>query len=141
REGLRELGYVEGQNIAIEDRYADGHSDRLPRLVAELIGRKVDVLVTQGVGATAAKKATTTMPVVFVALDPVGSGLVQRLARPGGNLTGLSFAQGKNFSGKWLSLVKDVAPRAPRVGIVWNPANPANVTQLKEMETLAPGLG
>jgi putative ABC transport system substrate-binding protein len=113
RQGLRELGYIENQNIVIEYRYADGNADRLPRLIAELTNHKIDVLVTQGTAATAAAKQGSTMtPVVFVALDPVGSGLVQSLARPGGNITGLSFAHGDSFSGKWLALVKDTAPRA-----------------------------
>lgn len=142
RQGLRESGYIENQNIMIEYRYADGQPERLPRLIAELTNLKVDVLITQGTAATAAaKQGTTTTPVVFVALDPVGSGLVQSLARPGGNITGLSFAHGGGFSGKWLALVKDVAPKATRVGILWNPANPANSADVKEMEALAPGLG
>src|SRR5262245_30606576 len=142
RQGLRELGYVENQNIVIDYRYADGNPERLSPLVAELINLKVDVLVTQGTAATAAaKRGTSTTPVVFVALDPVGSGLVQSLARPGGNITGLSFAHGENFSGKWLALVKDTVPKATRVGIIWNPANPANSAHVKEMEALAPRLG
>ena len=142
RQGLREFGYIENPNIVIEYRYADGNPDRLPRFIGELTNLKVDVLVTQGTAATAiAKQVTTTTPVVFVALDPVGSGLVQSLARPGGNITGLSFAHGENFSGKWLALVKDVAPKATRVGIIWNPANQANSGDVKEMEALAPGLG
>ena len=126
RQGLRELGYFEGQNIVIEYRYAEGNPDRLPRLVSELANLKLDVLVTQGTAVTAAaKQGTTTTPVVFVALDPVGSGLVRSLARPGGNITGLSFAQGEAFSGKWLALVKETVPKATHVGIIWNPANKA----------------
>ena len=142
REGLRGFGYVENQNIVIEYRYAEGHADRLPRLVTELTSLKIDVLVTQGTAAAAAaKRGSTTIPVVFVALDPVGTGLVKSLARPGGNITGLSFAHGENFSGKWLALVKDMAPKAKRVGIIWNPANQTNSAHVKEMEALAPGLG
>ena len=142
RQGLRGFGYIEKQNIAIEYRYADGNPDRLPRLVTELLDLKVDVLITQGTAATAtAKRVTTTTPVVFVALDPVGSGLVQSLGRPGGNITGMSFAHAENFSGKWLALVKDIAPKATRVGVIWNPANPGNATHVKEMEALGPGLG
>jgi len=141
RQGLRESGYIENQNIVIEYRYGDGHPDRLPRLIAELINLRVDVLITQGGAAAAAKKVTTTTPVVFVALDPVGSRIVQSLARPGGNVTGLSFAYGENFGGKWLALVKDVAPKATRVGILWNPTNPAAAAHVKEMEALGPGLG
>ena len=142
RQGLRGFGYIEKQNLMIEYRYADGNSDRLPRLVTELIDLKVDVLITQGTAATAAaKRVTTATPVVFVALDPVGSGLVQSLARPGGNITGMSFASGETFSGKWLALVKEIAPKAPRVGVIWNPSNPGNATHVKEMEALAPRLG
>jgi putative ABC transport system substrate-binding protein len=142
RQGLRERGSIENPNIVIEYRYADGNADRLPRLIAELTDHKIDVLVTQGTAATAAaKQAPTTTPVVFVALDPVGSGLVQSLARPGGNITGLSFAHGENFSGKWLALVRDATPRVTRVGIILNPDNRANLAHVREMETLAPGLG
>src|SRR5262245_16412930 len=131
RQGLRGFGYIEKQNAVIEYRYADGDADRLPRLVTELIDLKVDVLITQGAAAAAAaKRVTTTTPVVFVALDPVGSGLVQSLARPGGNITGLSLAQAENFTGKWLALVKDIAPRATRVGLIWNPSNPSNATDV-----------
>jgi putative ABC transport system substrate-binding protein len=142
RRGLRDLGYVENQNIVIEYRYAEGKPERLPRLIGELINLKVDVLLAQGTAVTAAaKQGTTTTPVVSVTLDPVGSGLVQSLARPGGNITGLSFAHGENFTGKWLGLVKEMVPEATRVGIIWNPANKTGAADVKEMEALAPKLG
>jgi putative ABC transport system substrate-binding protein len=103
RQGLRELGYIENQNIVIEYRYADGNADRLPRLIAELTDHKIDVLVTQGTAATAAaKQAPTTTPVVFVALDPVGSGLVQSLARPGGISPGCPSLTAKTSAGNGL---------------------------------------
>ena len=142
RQGLWELGYVENQNIVIEYRYAEGHADRLPRLIAELTNLKVTLLVTAGTLVTAAaKRGAGTTPVVSVSGDPVGSGLVQSLARPGGTVTGLSFAQGANFSGKWLELIREVAPKATPVGVIWNPANRASEADVKEMEALAPRLG
>ena len=139
RQGLRELGYVENQNIVVEYRYAEDRPDRLAPLIAELTNLKVDVLITQGTAVTAAAKRIAT-PVVSVSGDPVGSGFVQSLARPGGNITGLSLAQGENFSGKWLQLVRETVPKASRVGIIWNPTNRSGATSLREMEALAPGL-
>jgi putative ABC transport system substrate-binding protein len=108
--GLRELGYVEGQNVSIEMRFAEGQPDRLPGLVEELIHLKVDVLVAGAtIGARAAKKATTTIPIVFAgSSDPVAGGIVENLARPGGNITGISLAYGDGFAGKWLGLLKEV---------------------------------
>jgi putative ABC transport system substrate-binding protein len=119
RQGLRELGYVETQNIVVEYRYAEGRPDRLASLIGELIDLNVDILLAQGTAVTAAaKRRATTTPVVTVSADPVGSGFVQSLARPGGNITGLSFALGENFSGKWLQLVREIVPKASSVGII-----------------------
>jgi putative ABC transport system substrate-binding protein len=116
RRGLRDLGYVEGQNIAVEYRYAHGRVDRAPALVAELIGFKVELIVAAGPTALAAKKATSTIPIVCVATgDPVRFGLVGSLARPGGNVTGLALIVDTTFVGKWLELLRETAPRISRV--------------------------
>jgi putative tryptophan/tyrosine transport system substrate-binding protein len=141
RQGLRDLGYIENQNIVIEYRFAEGQPDRLPGLISELTNLKVAVLITQGTEVTAAaKRATATTPIVTVSGDPVGLGFVESMAHPGGNITGLSFAQGEAFSGKWLELTKETMPKASRVGIIWNPANRSMTGALKQMELLAPGL-
>jgi putative ABC transport system substrate-binding protein len=126
RQGLRGLGYVEGKNVIIEYRYADGKLDLLPALASELVQLKVDVMVTSSVaGVLAAKNAAGTIPIVFAAVsDPVGTGLVASLARPGGNVTGLSiFAP--ELSGKRLELLKEAFPKARRVVILWNPTSDA----------------
>jgi len=135
REGLYELGHVEGKNISIEYRYAGGKLDRLPALAAELVRLKVDIIVTSSApGAVAAKNATGTIPVVFVtAGDPVGMGLVTSLARPGGNVTGLT-THAPELSGKRLELLKEVLPRITRVAVLWNPSNPGFSEMLKEMQ-------
>jgi putative tryptophan/tyrosine transport system substrate-binding protein len=139
-QGLRELGQLENKTIVIEYRYADGQLDRVPGFIAELINLKMDVLVTAGTRVTAvAKRETTTMPIVCVTGDPVRAGLVQSLARPGGNITGASFASSTAFSGKWLELAREAVPKASLVGYMWNPENrsSANLTELK---ALAAGL-
>lgn len=122
RAELRRLGYTDGQGLAVEYRSADGRFDRLPALAAELAALKVDVIVTVVTQASlAAKKATSTIPIVMVAVgDPVGSGLVKSLARPGGNVTGVAATPAV---GKQLELVRELRPKASRVGILWNPAN------------------
>ena len=114
RQGLRDLGWVEGQNIAIEWRFAEGNADRLPDLAAELVRLKVDLIFTETTpAARAAKQATTTIPIVFNAVaDPIGSGLVANLARPGGNITGSSFL-GAELTGKRLELLKEAVPCVP----------------------------
>ena len=132
RQGLRELGYVEGENIVIEQRYANGVLDRLPGLADELVRLKVDVIVVGGtLDAKAAKASATAIPIVFtIAGDPVGSGLVVSLARPGGNVTGLSNLQGE-LGGKRLQLLKEAVPRVSRIGVFYNPANPTNAVDLQ----------
>jgi ABC-type uncharacterized transport system substrate-binding protein len=126
RQGMSDHGYSEGKNIAFVERWAGGRAERLPELVGELISRKVDlILAVSTPAAVAAKNATTTIPVVFLASDPLGSGLVTNLARPGGNVTGFSLFLGDEFSSKWLELLKETVPDAARVAILWNPSNPA----------------
>jgi len=142
RQGLRDLGYVEGQNIAIEYRYAEGRFDRLPDLAAELVRLKVEVIVAASTpGILAAKNATSTIPIVMtLSADPVPTGLVSSLARPGGNITGLSLLSGE-LNQKRLELLKEVVPNLSRVAALWNPANPASRFQLKETEAAARVLG
>jgi ABC-type uncharacterized transport system substrate-binding protein len=125
REGLRELGYVEGQNIVLEYRFAEGRPERLPDLARELVGLKPHVIFALGGDvAPVAKSATATIPIVFVAsLDPVQSGLVGAFARPGGNLTGVTFASSE-LAAKRLQFLKEAAPEVSRVGVLWNPAHP-----------------
>ena len=142
REGLRKLGYVEGDNVTIEQRYAAGRVERLSTLGSELVRLKVDVLVTAPAGsALFAKKVTSAIPIVFIGEpDPVGTALVASLARPGGNITGLADAH-SDLVPKRLELLKQVAPSASRVAILWNPANASTGPQLKIAEAAAPALG
>ena len=142
REGLREHGYTEGKNITIEYRWAEGKLDRLPQLAAELVQLKVQVLVAAGSpGILAAKQATTAIPIVMaVGADPVGSGYVASLARPGGNITGLSNLA-EDLIAKLLELLKAAVPRASRVAILVNPANPAHTSFRREIQTAAQVLG
>ena len=140
RERLRELGYVEGKNIAIEQRSSEGDNDRLVSLINELVRLPVDVLVADGgtLSVLTAKKATRTIPIVFPAAgDPVGDGLVTSLARPGGNVTGLSMLSGE-LSGKRLQLLKEIVPAAKRVAVL---AHPSYKTQLPEAQRTATSLG
>jgi putative ABC transport system substrate-binding protein len=140
RQRLRELGYVEGKNLVIEYRYAEGKPERLPDLAAELVRLKVDVIVTSGSASLPAKKASATIPIVFgVAADPVGSGLVSSMARPGGNITGLS-NMAPDLDGKRLELLKEAFPKVARVAFLWVPAERGNLT-LTEMEAAAKALG
>ena len=123
RRGLGETGYVEGQNVAIEYRWAEGHYDRLPGLAADLVGRKVDVIAAIGISPVvqAAKDATSTIPIVFVTgADPVGQGLVASLARPGGNLTGVSFLA-TELNLKRLELLSELVPQATAIALLRNP--------------------
>jgi ABC-type uncharacterized transport system substrate-binding protein len=142
RQGLRDLGYVEGHNIIIEYRAADNHLDRLPDLTAELVRLPVDVLVTGGSNAArVAQQATRTIPIVLAAgADPVGLGLVASLARPGGNLTGLSLMAAE-LGGKRLELLKEAVPTASRIGVLFNPAAIGSVYQWREMQSAAQSLG
>ena len=138
REGMRDLGYVEGQNVTVELRSAQDRLERLPELAAELVALKVDVIyATVTPAADAAKKATRTIPIVFGASDdPVAHGLVASLARPGGNVTGLSLAA-PDVSGKRLELLKEVVPGAAPVAVLWNAANPIIARQLRETQAAA----
>jgi len=141
REGLRARGYVEGRDIVVEASWAEGRGDRFPDLVAEILRQKADVILVMSTpAALAAKKETTTIPIVFVAADPSGTGLVPSLSRPGGNLTGVSLSLGVEFTGKWLELLREAVPRASHVAVLWNPANPSNVAYLKALEAAAPQL-
>ena len=143
-QGLRELGWVEGKNISIEYRYAEGKSDRLPDLAAELVGLKVEIIVTSFTpDALAAKNATSTTPVAVVmaaAGDPVASGLVGSLARPGGNVTGLS-QMTLQLAGKRLELLKEMVPKLSRVAVLWNPRNVASTHAWKDIQLPARQLG
>ncbi len=138
RQGLRELGYVEDKNIGIEWRYAEGNFDRLPALAAELVRLKVDVIVTSGPQATRrAKEATVTIPIVMgFDNDPVGSGFVASLARPGGNITGLS-TLAPEMSGKQLELLKETVPKLSRVAVLGDSNEPGNAREKKELELAA----
>jgi putative tryptophan/tyrosine transport system substrate-binding protein len=142
RQGLRELGYTEGQNIVIEYRFASGRVEQLPTLATELVHLKPDVLVTPGTPASlVAKQATSTIPIVFAGVaDAVGAGLVASLARPGGNITGLTGISAE-LGGKRLELLKEVAPKASRVAVLYNPADRSNVLVLRELQKSAPALG
>ncbi len=142
QQGLRDLGYVEGETIVIEQRYAAGRFERLPELAAELVRLKVDVLLVGGEAATlAAKKATSAIPIVIVTVaDPVGIGLVASLAHPGGNVTGLSDLHA-DLVPKRLQLLKEVVPSASRVAVLLNPANPSHPLQLKGLQAGAAALG
>jgi putative ABC transport system substrate-binding protein len=142
RQGLRALGYVEGKNILIEDRYAEGKGERLPDLAAELVQLKVDVIVTSSPSATlAAKKASATIPIVIAsANDPVGTGLVSSLAQPGGNITGLSLMV-PDLDGKRLELLKEAFPKVARVAFLWEPGGSRGNLPLTGMEAAAKALG
>ena len=141
RDGLRELGYVEGQNLVIEFRSANGHFDRVPELPAELIRLHVDVIVTIGDPVvSAAKQATSTIPIVMAGSgDPVGRGFVASLARPGGNITSVSNLA-VALTGKWLELAKEVVPRISRVAILRNGGNPTHALFWAEAQTSAHGM-
>ena len=142
-QGLRELGYVEGQNVTIDYRYAEGKYERFPDYVNELVRLKVDVIVAVPTAAAlAAKNATGTISIVTVAVfDPVESGLVASLARPGTNVTGLTLIAGPEIVGKYLELLKESVPKASRLAVLWNPANPAHPSLVTEAEKSARALG
>jgi putative tryptophan/tyrosine transport system substrate-binding protein len=137
RQGLRDLGYVENKNIRIEARFAEGTYERLPTLAAELVGLAPDVIVAYSTPATrAVRDATKAIPIVMSAVvDPVATGLVAGLGRPGGNVTGLSLMS-PEIIGKQIQLLMELIPKLSRVAILWNPSNPSNAPQLREAETL-----
>jgi putative tryptophan/tyrosine transport system substrate-binding protein len=142
REGLRELGYVEGQNLLLEIRSAEGRPDLLPALAAEILTTRPDVLVTSGSEAILTlKRATGVVPIIMATvMDPVALGIAGSLAHPGGNLTGLAIMS-LDLTAKRLQLLKEAVPRLSRVAVLWNPANPGNVLQLREVETASQILG
>ncbi len=141
-EGLRQLGWVEGQNIVIEDRWADAKPDRLPALAAELVRLKVDAIFTRSwPAAVAAKQATTTIPIVIItAGDPVATGLVASLAHPGGNITGLA-DPAIELSAKRLDLLKETVPQLSRVAVLWNAGDGGMSLRFKSIQAAAPTLG
>jgi len=142
-ERLRELGWVEGQNLALEARWAESQIDRLPGLMNEVLARKVDVLVTYSTsGALAAKSATSTVPIVVAAMgDPVGTGIAPNLSRPGGNLTGVSLQWGEDLSGKWLELLQEAVPKVSTVAVISNSDSPVVRKITKDLERIAPRHG
>ena len=141
KQGLRELGYTEGGDIVIEYRYAAGSRERLRELIADTVASNADVIVAPGViVADAVKQATATIPVVAVTADPVGSGLVASLARPGGNVTGFSFIV-TAFGGKWVQLLDELAPQATRAAMLWNPLNAASRDLVQAVREAAGSLG
>lgn len=146
RKGLRELGYVAGQNLVIEERFAKGRREKLPGLAAELVRLKLDVILTHGdsiarIVDRAAKQAGRTVPIVStVSSDPVRSGLVASLARRGGNITGLT-SSNRELAQKRLALLKEVVPSASRIAVFWDSRVPPTVRQLKTLQVVAPALG
>jgi putative ABC transport system substrate-binding protein len=142
KQGLRELGWIEGQNVGLEYRYANNKLEQLPNLAAELVRLKVDVIVTGGeAGIRAARGATSTIPIVMAnSGDPVGTGLITSLSRPGGNMTGLSLLT-PDLGGKRLELLKETVPKVSRVAVLWNPTNAVKVLELKSTEVAAKALG
>ena len=142
RQGLGELGYIVGQDIKVEYRYAEGQFERLPGLAAELVRLNVDLIVAGGTHSiSSAKHATSAIPIVMaVTADPVGSGFVASLGRPGGNITGLT-SLSRDLSGKRLELLREMVPKLNRVVVLWNSGNPDNARQLKEAESAARALG
>ena len=143
RQGLRELGYVEGQNIVIDYRFGEGKRERFPDLAAELAGLKVNIIVSGGGNllTRAAQQATNTIPIVMTnVLDPVGSGFIASLARPGGNITGLT-AISSDLAGKRLELIKETLPKASRIAVLLDPGDPSKIVELKEVQAAANVLG
>ena len=140
RQALRELGYVEGKNVTIEARFAEGRPEIFPELLADLIKLKVDVIVAgSSMGAVSARKATSTIPIVFAGIfDPIGSGIVASLARPGGNITGATIgAGGSVIAGKWLELLKEAVPGIAHAAVLFDSADPASAEYLREIHPAA----
>jgi putative ABC transport system substrate-binding protein len=141
QQGLRERGYVDGQNVVVEFRFTDGSVDQLPQLAEELVRLKVDViLASTAPSALAAKKATASVPIVFVVTNPVEIGLVPSLGRPGGNITGLA-QNPSDLAGKRLELLREVLPKLRRVAVLWDLGNPTHPVRLEEAEVAARTLG
>ena len=138
RDGLRDLGYEEGRSVLIEYRWAEGNDERFPVLIAELIAQKVDVIVTTSTPAhLAAKKATRSVPIVMTSSgDPVATGIVASLARPGGNITGLS-SIASELQGKRLELLREAIPKLSHIAVFWNPSNPISIIEFKQVSTAA----
>ena len=142
REGMREHGYVEGKNVAFVERWAEGRSERFPELIGELLSLKVNVILAiSAPAALAAKHETATIPIVFIASDPLGSDLVASLARPAGNLTGFSDFLGDEFSSKWLEFLREAVPSISRVAVVWNSTNPPSSHYMTVLRRTAEKLG
>jgi putative tryptophan/tyrosine transport system substrate-binding protein len=141
RAGLRELGYVEDRNLVLTYRWADGQADRLPALAAELVANGVDVIIAVGPAVWAAKRATSTIPIVIAfSGDPVGNGVVSNLARPGGNITGFSYMS-TDLAAKRLELISRAFPRRNRIGILYNPDEPATALEMRETQSAARATG
>jgi putative ABC transport system substrate-binding protein len=141
-EALRELGWIEGKNIVFEQRYADNRVERLPELAAALVRLDVNIIVAFGiVAAHPAKQATSTIPIVMIGGLPIGTGLVASLARPGGNVTGVSFLVSAELGAKRLQLLKEILPGLSRVAVLWPAANPASVQVFKDIKEAARTLG
>ena len=143
RQGLKEFGYIEEQNIIVDYRFGEGRDDRIADLVAELVQLRPDVIVAQGgVAGSAVKNATTVIPIVMMAGDPVGTGLVASLARPGGNITGVSMMQGvEGLTGKRVEFLKEAVPAATRIGLMFNPDAATSAADLAQAEEVASRLG
>jgi putative ABC transport system substrate-binding protein len=140
RQGLRDLGYIEGQNIVIEYRWAEGRYDRYPAFVAEAVGLKVDVIMTEGTPAAIAAREGTSIPIVMAVIgDPIAAGVVSSVARPGGNITG-STSMTPEIDAKRLELLKELVPGAFRIAVLWNPANPNNRARIPTMQAAAKSL-
>src|SRR5262245_22413107 len=141
RDGLRELGYVEGQNLAIAYRWADGRLDRLPELASELVAANVDVIIAIGPAVWAAKRTTSTVPIVIAfSGDPVGNGVVTNLARPGGNITGFSYMS-TDLAAKRLEVLSKMMPAHARIAILYNPDEPATSLEMQQTEVAARAIG
>jgi putative tryptophan/tyrosine transport system substrate-binding protein len=143
RDGMRELGWVDGRNVVIDYRFAEGRNERLPDMAAELVRKRVDLIVAaNSPTAVAARNATGTIPIVMTSVsDPVGFGLVASLARPGGNVTGVTYSAGLDIFSKQLQLLTEAVPTAKRVAVLWNPSNPGHVAVVSHVKAAAQSLG